>query len=256
MSSFINKKEHDNIAYLQLNRGKSNAMHTEMIEELTALFQTLEDDPSIHAVILMGKEDFFSSGLDLIVLFEYDEEQMRAFWEKFTLLIHQLVSFPKPLIAAITGHSPAGGCVLALCADYRVMAQGDYIIGLNEVPVGIVVPSSIAQLYAFWIGTGNASRFLLEGKLLKPEEAESVGLVDQVVPFDKIQTAATRKAKAYLQFDKNAWRSSKQNIRAELLKAVAQTKGPMIEQVLEQWWAPPTRAILRTIIESLANKKA
>src|SRR5690606_38326654 len=125
--------------------------------------------------ILMGKEGFFSSGLDLITLFEYDQAQIKKFWEKFIGLVHQLVRFPKPLICAITGHSPAGGCVLALCADYRIMAQGDYIIGLNEVPVGIVVPGSIAQLYGFWIGMGNASRFLLEGKLLKPEEAESVG---------------------------------------------------------------------------------
>ena len=153
-------------------------------------------------------------------------------------LIHQLVRFPKPLICAITGHSPAGGCVLALCADYRIMAQGDYIIGLNEVPVGIIVPSSIAQLYGFWIGMGNASRFLLEGKLLEPEEAESVGLVDQVVSFNKIQTTATRKAKTYMQFDQKAWRASKLNIRANLVEAIAQAKGPIIEQVLQQWWAP------------------
>ena len=256
MSSFINKQVQENIAYLQLNRGKSNAMHQEAIQELAEEFLTLESDPNIHAVILMGKEGFFSSGLDLITLFEYDQAQIKTFWENFIGFVHQLVRFPKPLICAITGHSPAGGCVLALCADYRIMAQGDYIIGLNEVPVGIVVPSSIAQLYGFWIGMGNASRFLLEGKLLKPEEAESVGLVDQVVSFDKIQTAATRKAKAYMQFDQNAWQSSKLNIRSNLLDAIAQTKGPVIEQVLQQWWAPSTRAILRTIIESLTSKKA
>lgn len=256
MSSFINKQVQENIAYLQLNRGKSNAMHQETIEELTAEFLALEEDPHIHSVILMGKEGFFSSGLDLITLFEYDHAQIKTFWEKFMDLIHQLVRFPKPLICAITGHSPAGGCVLALCADYRIMAQGDYIIGLNEVPVGIIVPSSIAQLYGFWIGMGNASRFLLEGKLLKPEEAESVGLVDQVVSFNKIQTTATRKAKTYMQFDQKAWRASKLNIRANLVEAIAQAKGPIIEQVLQQWWAPSTRAILRTIIESLTTKKA
>src|SRR5690606_32452196 len=107
-------------------------------------------------------------GLDLITLFEYDEAKIHEFWESFIALIYDLAAFPKPSIAAITGHSPAGGCVLALCCDHRVMAEGDYIIGLNEVPVGIIVPQCIFELYSFWLGSARASKFLLEGKLLAP----------------------------------------------------------------------------------------
>lgn len=256
MSVFINKQVQDHIARLQLDRGKSNAMHAEMIDELSEAFRSLEEDASIHAVILTGKEGFFSSGLDLITLFAYDHEQMVQFWKKFMALINQLVAFPKPLICAITGHSPAGGCVLALCADHRIMAQGDYIIGLNEVPVGIVVPHSIAQLYGFWIGTGKASSLLLEGTLLQPQQAQSIGLVDQVVPLDQIQTAAIRKAQAFMQFNSNAWRLSKRNIRADVLKSLAQTGDAAIDEVLRQWWSPSTRALLKSIIESLTAKKS
>ncbi|WP_185218570.1 enoyl-CoA hydratase/isomerase family protein [Sphingobacterium mizutaii] len=254
MGTFLNTQVSENICYIQLDRGKSNAMHLEMIEEITTTFRSLKEDSSVFAVVLQGKEGFFTSGLDLITLFQYDEAQMKAFWEKFIDLIEELVSFPKPFITAVTGHSPAGGCVLALCSDYRVMAAGEYIIGLNEVPVGIIVPSSIFELYAFWIGSGNAARFLLEGKLLTPQEALNAGLVDEVVDFDRIQTTAARKAKQYLQFEPNAWRASKLNIRKHLLQQVKETKGAAIEQVLERWWAPSTRAILKAIIDNLTKK--
>ncbi|MEI5983354.1 enoyl-CoA hydratase/isomerase family protein [Sphingobacterium sp. PU5-4] len=254
MGTFIKTQVTDHICYIQLDRGKSNAMHLEMIDELTATLIAQREDAAIEAIVLQGKEAFFTSGLDLITLFQYDEGQMRTFWEKFINLIYELASFPKPSIAAITGHSPAGGCVLALCCDHRIMADGEYIIGLNEVPVGIIVPSSIFELYSFWIGSANAARFLLEGKLLPPAEALKVGLIDEVVSFDRIQTAAGRKAKQYMQYDKKAWQASKLNIRKNLLSQVMETKGDAIEQVLKQWWAPSTRAILQTIIDNLTKK--
>ena len=255
MSAFVKRNLEDHIISLQLDRGKSNAMHTEMIEELTVAFQEIENDPNIRAAILTGKEDFFSSGLDLIELFGYNQQEMRTFWTKFIELVYHLVNCSKPVVCSITGHSPAGGCVLALSADYRLMAEGDYVIGLNEVPVGIIVPHSIASLYAFWIGTANASRFLLEGTLMKPKEAQSVGLVDQVVPFQQIHTAATRQLKSYLQFDQHAWRASKRYIRQDLLKAIGETTDTVIEEVLEQWWRPSTRNRLQSIIETLSTKR-
>lgn len=254
MSTFIKIEVTDHICYLQLDRGKSNAMHLEMIQELSEALRIQQENPSIEAIVLTGKEGFFSAGLDLITLYQYDEIQIRIFWEQFISLAQQLCAFPKPTIAAITGHSPAGGCVLALCCDYRIMAEGEFIIGLNEVPVGIIVPSSIFELYNFWIGKANAARYLLEGKLLQPQDALNIGLVDEVVPFNRIQTAAIRKAKQYASFEKNAWQASKLNIRKNLLQELAQTKEEAIEQVLNQWWSPNTRTILQTIIENLSKK--
>lgn len=255
MGEFIKTQTVDQITYIGLDRGKSNAIHLEMIQELHDELIRAKESSTVEAVILHGKEGYFSSGLDLITLYGYDEQHMQTFWEAFIDLIHTLASLPKPVIASITGHSPAGGCVLALCCDYRFMAEGEYIIGLNEVPVGIVVPSSIFDLYSFWIGGPQAYRNLLEGKLLSPADAKSIGLVDEVVPADRIQTLATRKAKSWMQFDRHAWGATKLNLRQELLRKVKDNKTAAIEQVLAQWWRPSTRQLLKTIIENLTKKK-
>ncbi|NGM72586.1 enoyl-CoA hydratase/isomerase family protein [Sphingobacterium sp. SGL-16] len=254
--NFIKTQVEDHIFHIMLDRGKSNAMHIEMIQELTEAIERANDDPAIEGLILSGKENFFTSGLDLITLYQYDEVQMQNFWTAFISLLHKLVAFPKPSVSAITGHSPAGGCVMAICCDYRLMADGEFIIGLNEVPVGIIVPESIFKLYSFWLGEGTAYRSLLEGKLFKPSEAKEIGLVDEVVAFNRIQNLAMRKIKSLTQFEKNAWRTSKLNFRAHLIAEFEKDQTETIRQVLEQWWRPSTRAILKTIIENLTQKKA
>ncbi len=256
MGEFIKSQNTDHLLYLGLDRGRSNALHLEMVLELTQELERAKKDPAVEAVVIHGKEGFFSSGLDLITLYQYDKAEIATFWNAFMDLIYVLTSFPKPTIAAITGHSPAGGCVIALCCDCRVMAEGEFIIGLNEVPVGIVVPTSIFNLYSFWIGQAQAYRNLLEGKLLGPAEALSCGLVDETVPADRILTAAGRKAKALAQFEKTAWGTTKLNLRQELLKNLTDSKTRSIDQVLEQWWKPSTRQILKTIIANLTSKKA
>lgn len=252
---YIRTKIEDHIYHILLDRGKSNAMDLEAVQELISAVEQAEADPAVEGLILSGKEGFFSSGLDLITLYDYDAEQMKEFWRQFLLLIQKLASFSKPALSAITGHSPAGGCILALCCDYRIMAEGQYIIGLNEVPVGIVVPQSIFKLYSFWLGDGTAYRSLMEGKLFNPQEALAVGLLDEVVPLNRIQNTAFQKIKGVTQFEKNAWRSSKQNFRRDLVASLMQDQEETIDQVLAQWWRPGTRAIMKTIIENLTQNR-
>lgn len=255
MAQYLNTNMEEHILHILMQRGKSNAMHLEMIEELTIAFKKAENDTTIEGVVLTGNEGFFTSGLDLITLYQYNEAQMKIFWQKFIDLVQLLTAFPKPFVAAISGHSPAGGCVLAITSDYRVMAEGEYIVGLNEVPVGIIVPQGIFDLYSFWIGRAQAYRYLLEGKLFKPQEALEIGLIDEVVSLNRIQNAAVRRVKTYAQLEKNAWRSTKKNLRQPLLESLEKDKEQVIQQVLEQWWRPSTRVILKTIIENLTTKK-
>ncbi len=252
--NFIKTTIEQRVYHVHLDRGKSNAINQQMLEELGQAITDAQENPAVEGLILHGKEGFFSAGLDLIALYELDEEEVRRFWHTFMDVVRTFVAFDKPAVAAISGHSPAGGCVLAICCDYRVMADGDFIIGLNEVPVGIIVPDSIFQLYRFWVGSAKAYHYLLEGRLLPPREALGVGLVDEVVDMRSIRTAAERQLRKYTQYERNTWRQSKRNMRQSLIAAFDANQEEAIEAVLKQWWSPATRSILKTIIDNLKNK--
>lgn len=244
----------DQLAIITLNRPKSNSMNREMITELDDMLKNIGTDDNIAGVLLTGQDHFFSAGLDLIELYDYNETEARSFWELFLAFTAQITAFKKPMVAAINGHSPAGGCVLALACDGRVMAEGQYIIGLNEIPVGIIVPNSIFELYAYWLGAAQASRSLLEGKLFSPEEALAVGLVDELVKPESILTAGERRVRKYMSMDRNTWQHSKINIRQGLIKAMQADQSETLETMLQQWWSPATRNILKTIIDNLQRK--
>ena len=244
----------DHLAIITLNRGKSNSLNREMVTELTDMLTNIENDSNISGVMIAGRENFFSAGLDLIELYGYNEEEAKSFWHLFLNFAAKITAFKKPIVAAINGHSPAGGCVIALACDARVMAEGKYIIGLNEVPVGIIVPNAIFQLYSFWLGKANATRSLLEGRLFNPQEALEIGLVDEVVSPESILTAAERRVRKYMAFERTTWSQSKINIRRELILSTSADQSADLEIMLKQWWAPSTRAILKTIIDGLQKK--
>ncbi|MBY0542524.1 MAG: enoyl-CoA hydratase/isomerase family protein [Sphingobacteriaceae bacterium] len=244
----------DHLAIITLNRGKSNSLNREMVTELTDMLSNIENDSNIGGVMITGREHFFSAGLDLIELYEYNEEEAKSFWHLFLNFTAKITAFKKPMVAAINGHSPAGGCVIALACDARVMAEGKYIIGLNEVPVGIIVPNCIFSLYSFWLGKANATRSLLEGKLFNPEEALAIGLVDELVKPESILTAAERRVRKYMAFERTTWSQSKVNIRRELIDATSADQSADLDIMLKQWWAPSTRAILKTVIDSLQKR--
>lgn len=244
----------DRLSLITMDRGKSNALNREMIIELNDMLQNISADPNIAGVIITGKAPFFSAGLDLIELYNYNEAEAESFWHLFLKFSANITAFKKPLVAAINGHSPAGGCVIALACDYRVMAEGKFIIGLNEVPVGIIVPNSIFNLYAFWLGSANASRSLLDGKLFSPDEALKIGLIDELVSPERIITAAERKVRSYMGMERNTWEQSKLSIRKDLITSTSADQGEALAIMLKQWWAPSTRSILKTIIDNLQKK--
>lgn len=243
---------------LQLNRGRANPMNAALVSELRRAIQEACHSDDCRGLVLAGQEKFFSVGLDVIELYGYDEEKIRAFWTDFLQLLEDLLAFPKPLVAAITGHSPAGGCVLAIGCDYRVMAEGKFTIGLNEIPVGIMLPASIFEVYRFWIGDRKAYQYLMEGKLLTPPEAQAAGLVDETAPLDEVVQRAEVQVQKYLKFEPNTWQKSKTNLRAGLLARLqggdAAEREAQIRKALDHWWSPAARTVLGKLVEQLKQR--
>jgi 3,2-trans-enoyl-CoA isomerase len=246
----------DRLAVVTLDRGRSNPINQQMIIDLLACFKELEADDKVGGVIITGKPGFFSSGIDLMEAYDYDEEQIKQFWTDFLALPGALSSFKKPLVGALNGHSPAGGCIIALCCDYRVMVEGQFIIGLNEIPVGIIVPDSVFNLYAFVLGQHKAYQYLMEGKLLNANEALQVGLVDELTTHENLMAAAEKIVKAYMQFHPVPWGVSKLNLRKEVISKLKTDQTDLLNIMLKQWWHPATRKGLQKMIENLKAKSA
>ncbi len=241
---------------VQMNRGKVNAINHEMVNELRETFADLEKDPEVKGVILTGQPHYFSAGLDLIALMEYDKKQISNFFDDFGNLYADLVRFRKPFISAITGHAPAGGSVLAVTSDNRYMADGEnYVIGLNEVAVNIQISQNLTEIYAFWMGGGRASRYILEGKLLSGREALAAGLVDELLPLEKVMHRAEQQMKKYLQADQEILVNTKYKVRKHLLDKLDQKAGNALKEASELWWKPEIRAKMEAYVAGFSSKK-
>ncbi len=243
----------DQLAVITLDRGRANPVNLEMLTELITAVKDIEANNEVGGLIITGKEGFFSAGIDLMEVYNYDERQSKDFWTNFLLMQATLVAFKKPYVAAITGHSPAGGCIIAMGADYRVMANGPFIIGLNEIPVGIIVPDAVFHLYSFWIGKRKAYQYLLEGKLLNVNEALTDGLIDTIAEPTEVLPLAEQKVRGYMKMNAATWSQSKQNLRKELLGHVQADNSAALDKMLAQWWLPATRLTLQKVIEKLTN---
>jgi len=248
------KREH--YAIVQMNRGKVNAINAEMVKELADTFHTLEKNAEVKGVILTGQPHYFSAGLDLIELYQYDKKQITEFFGAFGALYLQLVQFKKPFISAITGHSPAGGTVLAVTSDNRYMADGDkYVIGLNEVAVNIQISQNLTEIYAFWMGDGLASRYILDGKLLNGKEALASGLVDELVPLENVLERAEKQMKKYMLADQEILVNTKAKLRKHLWDKLDINAKNSLSEASELWWKPEIRAKMKAYVESFSGKK-
>jgi len=250
----VTYKEH--YAIVEMNRGKVNAINFEMVQDLRDIFYKLEENKEVKGVILTGQPHYFSAGLDLIELFEYDQDQIKDFFVSFGALYLELVQFKKPFISAITGHSPAGGTVLAVTSDNRYMAEGDtYVIGLNEVAVNIQISQNLTEIYAFWMGDGLSSRYILEGKLLNGNEAVASGLVDELVPLENVLEHAEKKMKKYMRADQEILVNTKAKLRKHLWDKLDLESENSLKEASELWWKPEIRAKMKAYVESFSSKK-
>ncbi len=250
----ITKKE--GYVIVQLDRGKVNAVNLEMVRDLHKVIQSFNNDDSVRGVILTGQPHFFTAGLDVIELYSYDAETIRAMFIAFGELYIQLASFPKPLIAAITGHAPAAGTVLAIPCDYRVMVEGEkYTIGLNEILVNIGLSEDVINGYTFWLGEGIAARNLLQGKLMNAKEAYAIGFVDEVCSMEEVLERAEQQMQQYLVAEPQIFQSIKLKARKSWVESLGENAETELKENLGIWWKPEVRGRMKGFVERLTNKK-
>jgi enoyl-CoA hydratase/carnithine racemase len=247
--------DHGPIRELRLNRPPANALSCELITALREAIQAAPQNGS-RVLVLSGAAGRFSGGLDVPLLLTYDRAAIATLWREFYALLKALAGSPIPIAAAITGHAPAGGTVLPLFCDWRVMADGDFKIGVNEVQVGLPLPPVIVAALRRQVGPRQAERLAVGGLLLSPAEALAVGLVDELAPLDQVIDRALHWCQTLLALPAEAMTATRRDARADLVAYFEQNVDPELQGVSVSWWAPETQSALHALTAKLGKKMA
>ncbi|KRT78161.1 hypothetical protein AMK59_7665 [Oryctes borbonicus] len=173
----INEKT--GIATVTMQRQPVNSLNYELLTELKSAFEELGSKKIKGAILTSSLKTIFSGGLDIMEMYQAKEDRAKAFWTALQDAWITLFSTPYPTVAAINGHSPAGGCLLSLSCEYRVMVN-NYTIGLNETKLGIVAPFWFMSSMKNTISSRESELALTSGRLYSTEEAFKVGLIDEI----------------------------------------------------------------------------
>ncbi len=250
MLSLIN---HGSIQEIQLARPPVNALNLAMVQALHAAIDESVREGA-RGIVLSGAQGLFSAGVDIPSLMACDRDGVRAYWREFFALCATLAHAPIPLVAAITGHSPAGGAVLALFCDYRVMAQGPFRIGLNEVQVGLIVPASIQFALRRVVGNHRAERLLVAGTMLESAAALECSFVDELTGVDQVTIRALRWLEDLLALPAHAMLATRELARSDLSQVFADPDALPLDAFTDAFFHPQTQAGLQQWMANLKKK--
>jgi 3,2-trans-enoyl-CoA isomerase len=246
--------DHGAVREFQLNRPPANALSPELIVALKQAVESAALDGA-RALVISGSSGRFSAGLDVPLLLTLDRPAIAALWREFYALLRALALSPIPIAAAMTGHATAGGTVLPIYCDFRVAAQGDWKLGINEVQVGLPVPPVIFSGLRRLLGVHQAERLAVGGLLISPNEAARIGLVDELVPLDHVVGRAIEWSRGLLALPVDAMAATRRLARADLFELFAASFDRELDQVNATWWSAEAQTTLKVLVQRLAKKK-
>lgn len=256
----VETRTHGDVTEIRLARAPVNALDPSLCDGLRdALAAAVAG--GARGIVLAGGPSVFSAGLDVPYLMSLGDDRdalMRA-WNAFFDAARALVASPVPVAAAIAGHAPAGGCVLALCCDYRVMARSPdpskpFRIGLNETQVGLVAPEGIQRLLRRAVGSHRAERLLVGGLMPTTDEAHAIGLVDAVTDVDDTVVHAVEWSRALAALPRQPMLDTRAIARVDAIEAL-HPRHVELERFVDGWYHEDTQAALRAVLDRLGKSR-
>jgi len=208
------------IATIVMDDGKANVMSLAMLLALQAAFDQAERDRAVPILQARGKH--FSGGFDLSVFAKGSAEDQYLMVKAGSELALRILSFPLPVVTACHGNAYPMGAFLIMSSDYRIAAEGDYRIGMNEVAIGLTVPRFAIEVARQRLTPAYFSRAVMTGEMFAPQEAVTAGFFDRVVSADRLETAAEETALALSKLNLPAHAATKQRARGAAIKLIRQ----------------------------------
>jgi len=240
----------DGIAVLRLAHGKVNALDVDLLEAIIVAFGEVADAP---AVVLTAEGSTFCAGVDLVRIQESTATEIEYFLDALSRALLTVFTHPRPVVAAVNGHAIAGGCVLAIAADVRLMSGGS--IGLTELNVGVAFPTAALEIARHAAGA-QAQALILSGRLIEPAEAVEVGFIDWVVEPDDLLDAAIAEARSLGQIPAETYETTKRQLHGPAMAAIAREYEIYDARVSHTWTSDGGRAALSAFVESLNRSRS
>ena len=226
-------EERGDVALVTIDRPPANAMDLELLEDGRHVLEELAASGPA-AVVLTGREGFFSAGVDLKLAPTLGAAEQRAMVEGINRLFAGWYSFERPVVAAVNGHAIAGGLILALCADHRV-GGGEGKLGLTELKAGIPYPLAAMAVVRAELSPSAARHLVLHAELVGPPEARELGALDEVVAPDQVLPRALETAERLAALPPSAYGRIKHQLRGDTIEALGRIGD---DPLLESWMAP------------------
>ena len=192
-NSFATLSQEDEISIITLDDGKANVFSEEMTQAINDCLDKVPSDSG--SLIITGRPGMFSAGFDLKVIASGDVPKIKKMSLSGFKLLSRIFSFPRPVVAACSGHGIALGTFLLCCCDYRIGIKGEFLLGANEMKTNMVIPTPILELIKFRISPSHKYRSILGAEMYQLDKAIDAGLMDQVEEAETLMDAATEKAK-------------------------------------------------------------
>ena len=202
------------VAVVRLDDGKANAITNAVIDAVHGALDRAETEA--RAVVLIGRPQRFSGGFDLSVM-RQGREAVQSLVTAGAELALRLYGFPRPVVAACTGHAIAMGAIVLLASDLRIGADGPFKIGLNEVGNGMTLPVFGVELARERLSKRHLTRAALTAELYTPSEAVDAGYLDRVVPPESLESASRAEAERLTTLDANSFAGTKRRLRGAVI---------------------------------------
>jgi enoyl-CoA hydratase/carnithine racemase len=237
-----------------LERGKANALNAAMVEELRRVVEMAATDTQVRGLVLASaSQRVFCAGFDVAEVFAYDRNTMTRFFGAFADLFERVRTLPKPVVAAMSGHAYAGGAILALAADVRVMADGS-CFAINEIDLGVILPTRMIHAMVQHMRRDVMRALLLGGEAINATKALAAGVVTEVVPPIDVLPVALTRARQLADKPAHAYAAHKQTLEtlgAPLSEAERQAE---LARVVEVWFGEEATARRQALTDKLMTK--
>jgi len=249
----IERNDSDGIAILKLSHGKANTMDVELCQAVIDAFCSLRTS-SAKAVVLTGQGGMFSAGVDLIRTSAGGPEYVRKFLPVLNAMFDAVFHFPRPVIAAVNGHAVAGGCVLACCADHRIMAQGNGRIGITELLVGLPFPALAFEVMRLATAPRFFPQAVYGGETHLSDGGLERGWIHEIVQPAELNDKALAVARKLAALPPVTFSTTKRQIHADALARMERDGAATDAAVIDIWASPEAQARIRDYVARTLKK--